>query len=120
MPLYEITYIVRQELTENDVEKITGELTKLLEKEGGKVVKSEYWGLRAFAYEMKKARRGHYELIAVDAPAAAVKELERNMRLHENITRFLTVRVEKISREPSPIMQAAGDDDFDLKIDTAA
>lgn len=118
MALYEIVYIARQEISENDVEKITEELTKLIQKDGGKILKTEYWGLRSFAYEIKKAKKGHYTLIGVEAPADAIKELERNMRLHENIVRSLTVRVEKISREPSAIMQNNADDDFELKIDT--
>ena len=117
MALYEIVYIARQEIQENDVEKIGEELAKILEKDGGKVLKTEYWGLRSFSYEMKKAKKGHYSLIGVEAPPVAIKELERNMKLHEHIVRFLTVRVNKISREPSAIMSNA-DDDFELKIDT--
>lgn len=118
MALYEIVYIARQEISENDVEKINEEFTKLLEKNQGKILKTEYWGLRNFAYEIKKAKKGHYSLIGVDAPPATVKELERNMRLHENVVRFLTVRVNKISREPSAIMQNNVEDDFELKIET--
>lgn len=118
MALYEIVYIARQEISENDVEKITEEFSKLVEKEGGKVLKTEYWGLRSFSYEIRKAKKGHYTLIGVEAPAEAIKELERNMRLHENVVRNLTVSVSKISREPSSIMQNNADDDFELKIDT--
>ena len=118
MALYEIVYIARQEISENDVEKITEEFSKLVEKEGGKVLKTEYWGLRSFSYEIKKAKKGHYTLIGVEAPSEAIKELERNMRLHENVVRNLTVAVSKISREPSAIMQNNTEDDFELKIDT--
>ena len=118
MALYEIVYIARQEISENDVEKITEELSKLLEGLGGKILKTEYWGLRSFSYEIRKAKKGHYTLIGVDAPGEAIKELERNMRLHENVVRNLTVRVNKISREPSAIMVNNADDDFELKIDT--
>lgn len=118
MANYEITYIARQEISENDVEKITDSFTKLLSDNGGKVIKTEYWGLRNFAYEIKKAKNGHYAFLGVDAPAPAVKELERNMRLHENVVRFLTIKVDKISREPSAIIRTDVDDDFDLKIET--
>lgn len=118
MALYEIVYIARQEISENDVEKVTEEFTKLLEKNEAKVLKTEYWGLRNFSYEMKKSKKGHYSLIGVDAPSAAVKELERNMRLHEHVIRSLTIRVNKISREPSAIMQNNVEDDFELKIET--
>jgi small subunit ribosomal protein S6 len=118
MAQYEITYIARQEIAENDVEKLTNEFTKLLEAGGGKIIKTEYWGLRNFAYEMNKAKRGHYTLIGVDSPAPAVKELERQMRLHENVTRYLTIAVEKVSRDPSPIISNDNtDDDFELKIE---
>ena len=117
MALYEIVYIARPEISENDVEKINKEFAKILEKSGGKVLKTEYWGLRSFSYEMKKAKKGHYSLIGVESPPPAIKELERNMRLHENVIRFLTVRVSKISQEPSSIMQTNAEDDFELKID---
>lgn len=118
MPNYEITYIARQEITENDVEKMTESFTKLLGDQGGKVIKTEYWGLRPFTYEIKKSKSGHYAFLGVDAPAPAVKELERNLKLHENVLRHLTVRVEKISREPSAIINHDANDDFELKIDT--
>jgi len=117
MPNYEITYIARQEISENDVEKITDGFTKLLSDNGGKVIKTEYWGLRNFTYEIKKAKNGHYAFMGVDAPAPAVKELERNMKLHENVVRFLTIKVDKISREPSAIIRTDVEDDFELKID---
>jgi small subunit ribosomal protein S6 len=119
MPNYEITYIARQEIAENDVEKMTEEFSKMLATGGGKVIKTEYWGLRNFAYEIKKAKKGHYAFIGVDAPAAIVKELERQMKLHENVVRQLTVKVEKISREPSAIISDEADD-FELKIDQTA
>jgi len=119
MPFYEITYIARQEITEKDVEKLTNEVSTLIQSGGGKIIKTEYWGLRNFAYEMNKAKRGHYSLIGFEAPGAAIKEVERNMKLNENISRFLTVNVEKISREPSPIISNDNaEDEFELKIET--
>ncbi len=118
MALYEITYIARQEIAEKDVEKMTNDFSKALESGGGKIIKTEYWGLRSFAYEIKKAKKGHYTLIGCDAPAATVKELERNLRLHEDVVRHLTIAVEKISRDPSPIISNDNDDEFELKIDT--
>ena len=119
MPNYEITYIARQEIAENDVEKMTEEFSKLLASGGGKVIKTEYWGLRNFAYEIKKAKKGHYAFIGADAPAPIVKELERQMKLHENVVRQLTVKVDKISRDPSPII-SNDNEEFELKIDTNA
>ena len=118
MPNYEITYIARQEVSENDVEKMTDSFSKILGDLGGKVIKTEYWGLRNFTFEIKKAKSGHYAFMGVDAPAPAVKELERNMKLHENVMRQLTVRVNKISRDPSPIINNDDNsDDFELKLE---
>ncbi len=117
MTNYEITYIARQEITESDVEKMTDSFTKLLSDLGGKVIKTEYWGLRNFTYLIKKSKSGHYAFMGVDAPSPAVKELERNLKLHENVLRHLTVKVEKISRDPSPIINPDTDDDFELKLD---
>jgi small subunit ribosomal protein S6 len=117
MPNYEITYIARQEITEGEVEKITDSFGKLLSDQGGKVIKTEYWGLKNFTFEIKKAKSGHYAFMGVDASAPAIKELERNMKLHENVLRFLTIKVDKISREPSAIMKTDEADDFELKIE---
>ncbi|MDE3059594.1 MAG: 30S ribosomal protein S6 [Pseudomonadota bacterium] len=105
MPLYESTFVARQDLSRQDVGKLTESLTAIVEQGGGKVVKNEYWGLRGLAYRIQKNRRGHYAWLAIDAPADAVKELERNLRINEDVIRTLTVRVEEISEGPSVMMQ---------------
>lgn len=104
MPLYESTFIARQDLSKQDVTRLTGLFSDIASKEGAKVIKTEYWGLRNLAYKINKNRKGHYTLIALDAPSAAIKEMERNMRINEEVIRSLTVRVEEISEEPSPIL----------------
>lgn len=108
MPFYETTFVTRQDLSKQDVNRLIEEFSDIIKSNGGKVVKSEYWGLRNLAYRIKKNRKGHYALLASDAPAAAVKEMERNMRINEEIVRILTVVVESIDTEPSAIMQKGG------------
>lgn len=105
MALYEITYIARQEITEADVTAITKTITDLLSKDGGKILKTEYWGVRDFAYEIKKAKKGHYAHIVVDAPSDAVKEANRQMKLHEDILRELTVVADEFEEGDSAILR---------------
>lgn len=104
MAFYEITYIARSELTDKDVEKITEEISASIKEEGGKVTKTEYWGLREFAYEIKKAKRGHYTHLRADAPESIVAKLERKLKLHEDVLRNLVVKTEELSDEDSAIL----------------
>lgn len=105
MPLYESTFITRQDLSRQDITKLTDGFTAIVEQGGGKVVKNEYWGIRNLSYRIRKNRKGHYAMLAIDAPAAAIKEMERTMRINEDIVRALTVRVEAIEEAPSAMMQ---------------
>lgn len=113
MPLYESTFITRQDLSRQDITKLTDSLTAIVEQGGGKVVKNEYWGIRGLAYRIRKNRKGHYAMLAIDAPPAAIAEMERNMRINEDIIRTLTVRVDEIEEGPSAMMQQSrGRDDY--------
>ncbi len=105
MPLYESTLITRQDLSRADISKLTDSLTSIVEQGGGKVVKNEYWGLRTLAYRIRKNRKGHYAMLGIDAPAAAIKEMGRNIGINEDIVRVLTVRVEALEEGPSVMMQ---------------
>ena len=105
MSIYEITYIARQEITESDVEAITKTFTDLVEKDGGKVLKTEYWGVREFAYEIKKAKKGHYSHIVIDAPSDVTKEVNRQMKLHEDVLRELTVVTNEFEKGESAILR---------------
>ena len=105
MPLYESTFITRQDMSRQDITKLCDSFTAIIEQGGGKIVKNEYWGLRNFAYRINKSRKGHYTMLAIDAPAAAIKEMERNIGINEDILRSLTVRVEEIEEGPSAMMQ---------------
>lgn len=105
MALYETTFVVRQEASQQDAEKLAENFTALLKEQGGKVVKKEYWGLRSLAYLIQKNRKGHYIHLGIDAPADAINELERKYRLNEEVIRFLTVRVEDVAKGPSAVMK---------------
>ena len=111
MPLYESTFVVRQDVSRNDVTKLTDSFSEIVKQNGGKVVKSEYWGLRNLAYKINKNRKGHYVMLGLDAEHAAVKELERNIRLHEDVIRNLTVSVDSIEEGPSVMLQKTSRDE---------
>ena len=106
MPLYENVFIARQDVSSQQVDTMTEEFTKLITENGGEVAKTEYWGVRGLTYRIKKNRKGHYVLMNLDAPSAAVLELERNMRIHEDVIRYMTVRVEELEEGPSAMMQS--------------
>jgi len=108
MPLYENVFIARQDVSSQQVEAMTEEFTTMVTENGGSVPKSEYWGVRSLTYRIKKNRKGHYVLMNLDAPSDAVQEMERNMRLHEDIIRYMTVRVEELEEGPSVMMQSRG------------
>ncbi len=111
MALYEHVFIARQDVSAQQVETLTEEFKAVLEQNGGTVAKTEYWGLKGLAYKIKKNRKGHYTLMNLDAPHAAVAEMERQMRLHDDILRFITLRVEELEEGPSAMMQSRGRDD---------
>ena len=101
MPLYENVFIARQDISGTQVDALADTFTQLIGEQGGEVKKREYWGLRNLSYRMKKNRKGHYVLLNIDAPAAAISELERTMRINEDVLRYLTLRVETLDEGPS-------------------
>lgn len=105
MPFYESVYIARPDISATQVEGLTEAFTKIVEENGGKVTKNEYWGLKSLAYRIKKNRKGHYSLLNIEAPAAALTEVERNMRLNEDVLRYMSVRVDEHEEGPSVMMQ---------------
>ena len=108
MSYYESVFIARQDVSAAQVDSLAEAFTKIVQDQGGKVAKKEYWGLRNLAFRIKKNRKGHYVLFNLDAPAAAVREMERNMQINEDIIRFITVRVEALEEGPSAVMQSKG------------
>lgn len=113
MAFYESVYIARPDVTSAQVEALTLTLTNIVTENGGTVKKSEYWGLKSLSFRIKKNRKGHYSLMNIDAPAAAIRELERNMRINEDVLRYLTVRVEALEEGPSAMMQRRDERDRD-------
>lgn len=109
MALYESVFIARQDITAAQVEALSTKLTGIITEQGGKVTKNEYWGLKNLAYRIKKNRKGHYTLLNIDAPPAAIREMERNMRIDEDVLRFLTVRVEELEEGPSAMLRSRED-----------
>lgn len=109
MPVYETVLIARQDLNPQQVEKLTTDFSDILKKEGGKILKTEQWGLRTFAYKINKAKKGHYTLIESECEPAALHEMERNMRLNEDVVRHLTTRLEEPSKGPSVIIDKNND-----------
>jgi small subunit ribosomal protein S6 len=109
MALYENVFIARQDVPATQVETLTNQFSELVTGLGGTVSKKEYWGLRSLTYRIKKNRKGHYTLLNIDAPPAAVKELERTMSINEDIIRYLTVRVDTLEEGPSAVMLRANE-----------
>ncbi len=119
MPFYEHVFLARQDLATAQVDALSATLTQIIEGQGGKVTKTEYWGLRSIAYRIKKNRKAHYVLLNIDAPTTAVAELERNVSLNEDIIRSMVIRVEELEAGPSAVMRKSerserseGGDDF--------
>ena len=104
MAYYEHVLIARQDISPQQAEALNEEIKALIEGQGGHIAKIEYWGLRNLTYRIKKNRKGHYSLLAINAPSDAVKEMERQLSINEDVLRYLTVRVEELDLELSPVL----------------
>jgi small subunit ribosomal protein S6 len=111
MALYEHVFIARQDVSQQQVEALTEQLSNIIKENGGSVAKTEYWGLRNLSFKVKKNRKGHYALMNIDAPHAAVAEMERQMGINEDVLRFLTIRVEEHEAGQSAMLQNRGSRD---------
>lgn len=111
MAYYEHIFIARQDVSAAQVEAITAEFTKILEDNGAKVAKSEYWGLKNLAYRIKKNRKGHYVMLNIDGPSSAVAEMERIGKLNEDIIRAMTIRTEELIEGDSIVLRSKADKD---------
>ncbi len=105
MPLYEHVFLARQDLAQAQVDALAENATKIIADNGGKVVKTETWGLRGLAYRIAKNRKAHYVMLDVDAPAPAMAELERQTGINEDVIRFMTIRVDTHEKGPSVMMR---------------
>jgi small subunit ribosomal protein S6 len=113
MALYEHVYLARQDVTAQQVEALTEQFKGIIEARGGKVAKIEYWGVKSLAYRIKKNRKAHFTLLNIDAPSAAVAEVERLQGLNEDVLRFLTLRVDEHEEGPSAMTRKREDSDRD-------
>lgn len=104
MPLYEHVFVTRRDISSQQVDNLTETLTGIIKDGGGNVTKTEYWGLRNLAYRIKKNRKGHYVLMNIDSPYPAVAEMERVLRLNEDVIRSLILRVDELEEGPSAVM----------------
>lgn len=111
MPLYEQVLIARQDVSQQQVEALLDQFKNVITENGGSIEKTEYWGLKTMQYKVKKNRKGHYALLNIKAPHEAVAEMERLMKLNDDIIRLMTVRVEEHEEGPSAVLQSRGRDD---------
>ena len=101
MAFYESVVIARPELTEVQVDKLVDDLSEIITKDKGKIIKIEKWGLRSFAYKINKNKKGHYFMLILDSAPSTIFEYERKMRINEDIIRFLTLKIEAVDEKPS-------------------
>ena len=111
MPLYEHIFLARQDASAQQVEELTKQFQGVIEGLGGKVTKNEYWGVKSLTYRVRKNRKAHFTLLNVDAPPAAISEVERQERLNEDVLRFMTVRVEELEEGPSVMLRKSDRDE---------
>ena len=110
MPLYEHVFLARQDASPQQVEELTAQMTGIVTQLGGKITKTENWGVRSLTYRMSKNRKAHFVLLNIDAPSAAIAEIERQERISEDVIRYLTIRVEEHEEGPSAMMRKADRD----------
>ena len=115
MAYYEHVLIARQDISSQAVDTLAEEFATIIRDNGGEVTKTENWGLRTLAYRIKKNRKGHYIMMNIDAPAAAVAEMERLEKINEDVIRAMTIRVEELDVEPSPVLRSRDDRDSDRR-----
>ena len=111
MALYEHVLLARQDVSAQQVEALVEQFKSVIEANGGAIRKVEYWGVKSLGYRIKKNRKAHYTLLNIEAPSAAVLEMERQMRINEDILRFMTIRVDELEEGPSAMMQKRDRDD---------
>jgi small subunit ribosomal protein S6 len=110
MPLYEHVFLARQDVSAQQVEELTAQITGVIQQLGGKVTKLEQWGLRSLSYRVRKNRKAHFTFMNVDAPPAALNEVERQERLNEDVLRYLTIRVDEHEEGPSAMLRKSDRD----------
>ena len=112
MPIYETVYVLRPDLSKSQVEQINEDYLNIIKADAVKVGRQEYWGMRNLAYRIRKQRKGHYLLINYESGHAIVNEVERKMRLNEDVLRYMTIKLEEMPTEASPMMKMMDEDDY--------
>ena len=105
MPLYEHVFLARKDLSQAQVDALAASATEIVEQGGGKVAKTESWGLKSLAYKIDRNRKAHFVMLNIEGPGAVVAELERQTRINEDVIRYMTVRVEEHEDGPSVMMR---------------
>jgi len=105
MALYEHVFLARQDLSQAQVDALAAQATEIVEAGNGKVTKTETWGLKSLAYKIERNRKAHFVLLNIDAPGAVIAELERQIRINEDVIRYMTIRVEEHEEGPSVMMR---------------
>ena len=105
MPLYEHVFLARQDLSQAQVDALAQTATEIVESNGGKITKTETWGLRSLAYKIQKNRKAHFVLLNIEAPGDVVAELERQTQINEDVIRYMTVKVDEHETGPSVMMR---------------
>ncbi len=118
MAYYESTFIARQDMSKQDVAGLAERFSAIVREHGGEILKNEYWGLRNLTYRINKSRKGHYTMLAISANAAAISELNRNLRISEDVVRSLTVRVDEIEEGPSIMLNQNKREDSAIDVDS--
>ena len=111
MAFYEQVLVTRPDISPQQVDALIEDITRIIQENDGNVGKTEYWGLRNLAYPIRKQRKGHYALLNIDAPPAALSELDRRLRINDDVMRYLTIKVDELSDDPSPIIARKDRDD---------
>jgi len=113
MPLYEHVFMARQDVSSQQVDALVDQFRGVIEGAGGRIGKVENWGLKSLTYRIKKNRKAHFTLLNIEAPPAAIAEVERQERLNEDVIRFITIRVDELEEGPSAMLRKSDRDDRD-------
>ena len=105
MPLYESVIICRQDITKNQLDIIISEFKKNIENEKGKILAEEYWGLKNLAYEINKNKKAHYTMLIIESQPDKIEEYERKLRLHEDVIRFMTIKIKTFDGKQSKMVE---------------
>ena len=109
MPLYESVIICRQDITKNQLDIIISEIKKNIENEKGKILAEEYWGLKNLAYEINKNKKAHYSMLIIESHPDKIEEYERKLRIHEDVIRFMTIKIKTFDGKQSKMVDAIDD-----------